>query len=161
MCLYAVTRRWFNSARISSHIFFSPFSLLICRSHCALWSFSRWQPSQVRAVPRIMFCSRLYTQASLWRMSLLEKFYIPIWQHITTATLTILWFVATREWIASLTQWHFFPPRLATKWVDLNFVQKRDMWWQCRAIPSIKEMLYSPQICSKTSQSFPGSADSN
>lgn len=54
--------------------FFFPVSLLICRSHCALWSLSCWQPSQTRAVHRIMFCARLYTHTSLWRMSLLEKF---------------------------------------------------------------------------------------
>lgn len=73
-CVYAVTRQWFNSAHISSLFFSPPFSLLICSSHCTSWSFFRWQPSQVGAVRRVMFCARLYTQTSLWRMSLLEKF---------------------------------------------------------------------------------------
>lgn len=94
MCLYAVTRQWFKSARKSSLFFFLFRCWFAKRSHCALWLFSRWQPSGVRVVHRIMFCARLYTQTSFWQMSLLVKFYISIWQRITAATLTISWFVA-------------------------------------------------------------------
>lgn len=102
----------------------------------------------------LLFRTRLYTQTSLWRMSLLENFYISIWQHITTAPLTILWFVAPLEWIASLTQWHFFPPRLDTKWADLNFVPKQDMWWRRWAIPWIEKWFIAVRYVRKPVRVF-------
>lgn len=75
--------------------FFSFFVVDLQESLCLVIIFQVTTIRSQEAAHRIMFCARLYTQTSFWRMSLLEKFYISIWQRITAATLTISWFVAS------------------------------------------------------------------